>query len=447
MRLSFTRSLLLLLLAGLTAVAAPVAAHAATTKKPAASPVVRSAAPTTLKIGQRLTIKGRNFIPGRRKNTVVFKRDGRRAIFVRADRATATEMTVVVPDKLERFLSVQAGAPQVTRFRLRVLSRRFARRFTPLASSPRIGPAAPVAPPAPPAPPDCDGDGTPDATDLDDDNDGLADSAEAGFGTDPCKADTDGDGLRDVWEIESALDLNLKAYFFPGKAPYPNPLFAGDAEQDFDGDGMRSGEEHDMWMRSGGAVPLTYSDGDQDTTTGAAPRTAVGEQGHLDHNKDGWLSDDEKDFDGDRLGNWVEAHGPMVGDWWGSAHTSERPFFGHGRAPTLLDAAAVSAIPGRTPMYADPDVDGDGVPDGADDQDHDGFSNEREITRSVLEIDTDADTVPDAALRMNPYNPCLPDAKSRVCTLHPPFNDAWAPFDGSSGTPFAQGEQRLYLAG
>jgi hypothetical protein len=148
------------------------------------TPTVTSVSPLKLVVGERLTIKGRNFLPGRGTTTVVFKRDGQRAVFVKADRATKTELVVVVPDKLKALLAVKDGKPQSTTFRIRVLARRFARTFTPLARSPRIGPAqAPAAPPgpaAPPAPPDCDKDGQADPVDLDDDNDGLPDSAEAG---------------------------------------------------------------------------------------------------------------------------------------------------------------------------------------------------------------------------------------------------------------------------
>lgn len=42
-----------------------------------------------------------------------------------------------------------------------------------------------------------DDDALGDACDLDDDNDGLSDSAEASLGTDPILSDTDGDGLSD----------------------------------------------------------------------------------------------------------------------------------------------------------------------------------------------------------------------------------------------------------
>jgi hypothetical protein len=411
-----------LALLGLLAATAPAA-------KAPVSPVVTSVAPLKLRIGEKLVVRGRGFLPGRRKNTVVFKRDGARAIFVKADRATRTELAVVIPDKLAAFLAQQGGKPQETTFRIRVLSRRFAKRFTTPSRSPRIGPA--VVPPVPPVPPDCDKDGATDPVDLDDDNDLLADTAEAGFGTALCNPDTDGDGLRDHWEVESAFDLNLRAYFFPGKAPYPNPLWAGDANGDFDQDGLKSRTEHDLWLRSGGGAALTYSDGDQDTTTGPDPRTRTApEQAHLEINRDGWLTDDEKDFDGDRLANWDETpSGRMAGSWWGLAFEDERPFF-EVADTTLQDAVSLTRDPNRAPMYADGDIDGDQVPDGADDQDHDGYTNEQEVTRRRLERDLSGDGVMDHALRVNPYNPCLPDSRSRACTIHPPFGgSAWAPFD------------------
>ena len=50
---------------------------------------------------------------------------------------------------------------------------------------------------------DTDGDGDPDVTDPDDDNDGLTDTEEATFGTDPLNPDTDGDGLSDGDEVNT----------------------------------------------------------------------------------------------------------------------------------------------------------------------------------------------------------------------------------------------------
>ena len=66
---------------------------------------------------------------------------------------------------------------------------------------------------------------------IDDDNDLLLDDLEASIGTDPCRADTDGDGVADGYEYQSARDLNDDEYQqpnaflpYPGKRPYPNPL-------------------------------------------------------------------------------------------------------------------------------------------------------------------------------------------------------------------------------
>ena len=39
-----------------------------------------------------------------------------------------------------------------------------------------------------------------------------------------------------------------------------------------------------------------------------------------DLNGDGFLTDDEKDVDGDGLTNWDEAHGRMVPPWWQAAY-------------------------------------------------------------------------------------------------------------------------------
>ena len=50
----------------------------------------------------------------------------------------------------------------------------------------------------------------------------------------------------------------------------------------------------------------------------------------------------------------------------------------------------------------DPDTDGDGVIDGADDQDQDGYTNLDELDRHYT-------IVGGKNLWINPYNPCLPD--------------------------------------
>ena len=43
-----------------------------------------------LGVGDTLTIRGKNFRAGEGRNSVIFKRDGHRALFVRAGAATRT---------------------------------------------------------------------------------------------------------------------------------------------------------------------------------------------------------------------------------------------------------------------------------------------------------------------------------------------------------------------
>jgi len=109
------------------------------------------------------------------------------------------------------------------------------------------------------------------------------------------------------------------------------------------------------------------------------------------------------------------------------------------------------------------DSDGDGVIDGADDQDHDDVPNVMELSRNMASgnVDWDAhdgecvldaaipstgpdgpdpDTEPDPLAywhetdygRVNPFNPCLPYPWSRVCPSGIEFDNEFAPFDGST---------------
>ena len=129
--------------------------------------------------------------------------------------------------------------------------------------------------------------------------------------TDPCKLDTDGDGVSDAFEVESALDLNIRALPYPGKRPYPNALDGSDATIDFDGDGLSLIEEYTLWLyTNNGNLPLTYSDGDQDTNPDGDLTPAGGSP--LDIDGDGTLADDEKDADNDGMGNYDESHGRLT---------------------------------------------------------------------------------------------------------------------------------------
>src|SRR5690348_11772532 len=82
------RTFVLALIALAAALVLPAGASAARTPVP----TVTSVAPMKLAIGDTLTIRGKNFRAGRNKNTVVFKRDGQRAVFVTAAEATKTQL-------------------------------------------------------------------------------------------------------------------------------------------------------------------------------------------------------------------------------------------------------------------------------------------------------------------------------------------------------------------
>src|SRR5205085_5784470 len=97
--------------------------------KKATYPSVSKVSPLKVGIGDKIVIKGKTFKSGKGKNYVVFKRDGGRGLFVKADKATATQITVTVPAKLLTFFTQKGGSPVATRFRLRVMAKRLAKTY------------------------------------------------------------------------------------------------------------------------------------------------------------------------------------------------------------------------------------------------------------------------------------------------------------------------------
>jgi hypothetical protein len=297
---------------------------------------------------------------------------------------------------------------------------------------------------------------------------------------------------------------------YPGKRPYPNPLDPTDGNTDYDGDSLTSLDEQKLWYYTLtlGATKdlnaLTYSAGEQYTlsTRGVNGRrnptqaalnygkqlnflgwaqangdrnpvlsdppgpwydpATQNQYGLLDFNRDnsesttpqvnyrraetlyydirgpsfatrdgdGWLSDDERDEDSDGLTNYDETHGRMTAAYWESCYKLEKPY--------IVNYA------GTDPT--NPDSDGDGIRDGADDQDHDDIPNVMELSRNAasglddrknLQDCKPADSLPSdfwhagSFGRVNPFNPCLPATWSRTCPGFVEPGKEFAPFDDS----------------
>jgi hypothetical protein len=406
-------------------------ATASAAKRTSPAPVIGSISPLSLKVGEKLTVKGKNFIPGKNKTRVFFVRRGGGTAFARAEQATRTKLVVTVPDQLDKVLGGKAARVQI-----RVLGKKFGK-LSVAAKSPIVSPAAAGTDPGTdpnstgPAAPggDCDHDGVLNSAETGDkDNDLLSDTDETALGLDACNADTDGDGVQDGYEYQSALDLNRTTLFgapsaapYPAKRPYPNPLFK-DADVDYDGDGLTLAQEQLLWTKFGNhTLDLNYSDGKQTTVQTAAPADALSQQ--LDtaswgeHFGDGWLDDGERDADADGLSNWDEVNGRMTQSWWTDRYKTD---------PT---EKLYPITYGGVDM-TDPDSDGDGILDGADDQDHDGLSNAFEVARpwnweltyvsTVYDGTNDGSYPPNPYARTQPYNPCKP-VFSQTCHRHPPF--------------------------
>ena len=413
--MSFSRVQIITTAALSAAAVLALPAGTAVAKKAPKYPVVTKVTPMTVGVGDLMTISGRGFRAGKNKNTVVFKRAGQRAIFVKAESATTTKLSLHAPLKLQAYMDLQNGQPQPSVFAIRVISKRFGQKFTGKSLSPTIGPAgtgiqAPGTTPAS-AYEQCltAAQANPAG---DEDKDSLSNGLEKSIGTDPCRLDTDTDGLSDGWEYQSALDLNSRAYPYPGKKPWPNPLDPTDLNSDFDGDGLAAWQEYQLWQYVGsplgaGGDLAAYSDGTQNTggqvLTAGNPSLQA-----LDLNGDGNLTDDERDADNDGLSNMVEYTNEGTQKWWKDVYNKEKPY-----------TARVLAEP--SPI--DPDSDGDGVLDGADDQDVDGYDNftEMELARSR------------SGLFVNPYNPCLPNPYAITCSRWVPIDagSVWPPFDGT----------------
>jgi hypothetical protein len=356
--------------------------------------------------------------------------------------------------------------------KLRVLSARKFSKFTSRRLSPVVTGVG-----------DGDGDGTPGTpgnpvvvcnASADHDGDLLENSLELAIGTDPCLADTDNDQMSDGWEYWSAKDLNVKAVPYPGKKPFPNALDPSDggpagarwSNVDFDGDGLTTLEEYRAWRYSGSSFdvsktggvdlesPLGYSDGTKFSRAGETPVVPVWRgpayglpapaesfPGTYNLWGDPQWRDDERDADGDGLSNFLEAaRGPGNPGWWKGFYAQPGMKAAEWPKPATScgqEFGAFDQRPFADLDMADPDVDGDTLLDGEDDQDNDDYTNIREIYEIKYDLDGDGgftcgtttypsiDIDPGAGNDphgVNAFNPCAPNPDSRTC-------DVWKPFE------------------
>jgi hypothetical protein len=427
-----------LVLASAAVLLIPAAASAAPANKgaKASAPTITRVTPMRLRVGAALTIRGRHFKPARAKNTVIFRSPDGRSAFAKPRRASRTKLVVLVPAAVARLVARSAGTPRPTRFKLRVLAGTFSK-FTPRRLSPVVVPASSGSGPG------GGGGGSGGVVGCpghDADGDLLSNALEAQIKLDPCIADTDGDSVEDGYEYQAAVDLNRNPSSlplpYPGKRPYPNPLDPADgtpAGSDYDGDGLTLREEFLLWLGYAGdgahrpgrpatLSGLVYSDGLQRSLAPPPPAPVDPlTRWVLDIDGNGVLSDDERDADADGLGNWDEVRGRMTEEWWPLQHDGQNEPK-ESKYPDLDFLDNEDTAPWFN-AHTDPDMDGDGLVDGLDDNDHDGLSNQFEVNRP-------GDWIADAVLGFpstsnpwaytNPFNPCKPFNSER-CHSHPPF--------------------------
>jgi hypothetical protein len=185
-----------LLALALCIVALPASTALAGKKNGAPPPSVSSLSPLALRVGDTLTIRGHHFLPGKKRNSVAFKRDGSPAVVVKAGEATRTRLKVVVPASLAKYLVAAGGAIRPSRFRVRVGAGRSAKGYTALKRSPLIAPLPAATDGLDPL------DGTDDGCDTGgviegiegDDGSLTADAPDTASVTDPCSLGGDDDG-------------------------------------------------------------------------------------------------------------------------------------------------------------------------------------------------------------------------------------------------------------
>jgi gliding motility-associated-like protein len=235
-------------------------------------------------------------------------------------------------------------------------------------------------------PSDTDGDGVHDFRDLDADNDGIADSFEAG--ADPFNpSDTDLDGLADYQDTDTDGDG------IPDSVEADQPTASGvDTDRDgiddsFDTDHGGSGLDTDPTdTDQDGVADFRDEDADND---GIADSYEAGDdpENPVDTDGDDVADYRDLDSDGDTIPDWVEADNPAAtgndadGDGIDDAYDTDANGSGLNTDPVDTDGDLVDD-------FRDLDTDGDGIPDSVEvgpnpedpaDTDGDGIADFRDL--------------------------------------------------------------------
>ena len=267
--------------------------------------------------------------------------DGRTA-FAKPRRASRTKLVVTVPRAVARLVRQARRRPKPDPLQAARAGGQVQQvHLAPALAGDRLGrlgprpgaAAAAVAAAAAPAAP---------ATDYD--GDLLSNALEAQLKPDPCIADTDGDGVEDGYEYQSAIDLNHypRTRRCPTRASGPTrtrstrptarrrhrlrrrrpdaargvPALARATRP------TASGAARARRARSSACSTATACRRPIDSPPPPRP-PACSTTGRSTSTTTACSRDDERDADGDGLGNWDEERGRMTEGWWPAQHDGE----------------------------------------------------------------------------------------------------------------------------